>query len=171
MIHLYYGNGKGKTTAAAGLAVRAAGQGWRVFFLQFLKGGPSGEVTVLEQLPDVTVKRLSEPYGFTFQMSEETKERVRAEHRRMLQAALRELREDRCGLLVLDEIGSALRCGLAETETVKNLLAEYGQTREIVMTAHEPPDWLKESSDYCTEFRKIRHPFDRGIGAREGIEY
>lgn len=170
LVHLYCGDGKGKTTAAAGLSVRAAGAGFRVLFVQFLKGRPSGEIAVLSALPNVRVLRGKAGTAFSFQMTGEQKQAARAVHDRHLAEAVRAAGAGECDLLVLDEAVGALNKNLLDGALLRGLVLEKPEALELVLTGRNPPDWLVEAADYVSEIRKVKHPFDRGIPAREGIE-
>ena len=167
MIHLYCGNGKGKTTAAMGLALRAAGRGKPVVIAQFLKGENSGERRILERLPQVNLLPLPETIQFTFAMSEEEKEKEKVRY----QCMLKEIADAAqvCELLILDEVCAAVNTGMISLQAILQLLDEL--TCEIVMTGREPTQELKQRADYITCMEKVKHPYDEGICAREGIEY
>ena len=169
LVHLYCGEGKGKTTAAVGLTVRCAGAGGKVVFCQFGKDGTSSELRVLETLPGVTVLVCRERFGFYKRMSEETKERARAAYTALLEEALAAAGE--ADLLVLDEAVSAMNHGMIPRERVLDFLGCRPEGLEAVLTGREPPEDLREMADYITEMVKRKHPFDRGIAARRGIEY
>lgn len=169
-IHLYYGNGKGKTTAAVGLSVRAAGCGKKVCFVQFLKGQPTGELVVLNHLSAVTVKR-GQCTKFSFQMTEEEKKEVRQCHDELLTQAIEISFRGECDLLVLDEITAAVQTGLINEELLVNFLLHKPDALELVLTGRNPALYMIESADYCSEIVKKKHPFDQGVPAREGIEY
>lgn len=167
MIHLYCGNGKGKTTAAMGLALRAAGRGERVVIAQFLKGADSGERYALAKLPQVELLPLPEQVKFTFQMDEQ--ERLEASRRcRALLDEARERAKD-CFLLVLDEACAAVNSGLLPQEELLDCLDSL--TCEIVLTGRDPAPQLLERADYITQMEPLRHPYQRGITARKGIEW
>lgn len=167
MIHLYCGNGKGKTTAAMGLALRAAGRGERVVIAQFLKGADSGERYALAKLPQVELLPLPEQVKFTFQMNEQ--ERLEASRRfRALLEVARERAKD-CFLLVLDEACAAVNSGLLPLEELLDCLDNL--TCEIVLTGRDPAPQLLERADYITQMEPLRHPYQRGITARKGIEW
>ena len=140
LVHLYCGDGKGKTTAAMGLAMRAAGRGLRVLIVQFLKSTPTGELEILKLLPQVKVLRSSEQLGFTFRMNEEQKRRAAVIQQQLFAGAKEQMQDT--DLLILDE----------------------------VMAAINPPPELIELADYISEIKKVKHPFDKGIAARDGIE-
>lgn len=167
MIHLYCGSGKGKTTAAMGLALRAAGRGKPVVIAQFLKGEDSGERRILERLPQVNLLPLPETIQFTFAMSEEEKEKEKVRY----QCMLKEIADAAqvCELLILDEVCAAVNTGMISLQAILQLLD--GLTCEIVMTGREPAKELEQRADYITCMEKVRHPYDEGICAREGIEY
>ena len=167
MIHLYCGNGKGKTTAAMGLALRAAGRGERVVIAQFLKGADSGERYALAKLPQVELLPLPEQVKFTFQMDEQ--ERLEASRRcRALLEVARERAKD-CFLLVLDESCAAVNSGLLPLEELLDCLDNL--TCEIVLTGRDPAPQLLERADYITQMEPLRHPYQRGITARKGLEW
>lgn len=167
MIHLYCGNGKGKTTAAMGLALRAAGRGERVVIAQFLKGADSGERYALAKLPQVELLPLPEQVKFTFQMNEQ--ERLEASRRfRALLEVARERAKD-CFLLVLDEACAAVNSGLLPLEELLDCLDNLAC--EIVLTGRDPAPQLLERADYITQMEPLRHPYQRGITARKGIEW
>ena len=166
LVHLYWGEGKGKTTAAMGLALRSLGAGRKVVVVQFLKGGPSGEIPLLEQL-GARVFRGKAGQKFTFQMTEAEKAETKALQTENLRRALA-LEAD---LLVLDEACAAWQKDLADRELLKQAVLEKPEVQEVVLTGREPPDWLWEAADYITEMKCHRHPFEQGIPAREGVEF
>ena len=169
MIHLYYGEGKGKTTAAAGLALRASGAGRKVLFVQFFKDGESSEVKALRSVDGVDVLRPTLYYGRYSQMTDAQ----RAELRDNYTAFIDRIIKAPAGydMIVLDEIVSAYGYEMFDREELLTFLKENGQKIEIVLTGRYPLPELVEISDYVTEMKKIKHPFDSGITAREGVEY
>ena len=173
MLHIYEGDGKGKTTAAVGLAVRAAGCGRRVLFAQLLKGAPSGEIGVLGQIPGITVRRLDRDYGFTFQMDDATRAHVTALHDALIAEATAFAQADGAALLVLDELLPAWSLGMVDRDAVLRLLDTVPERCEIVLTGHadETCAPLLARADYHTHLGAVRHPYEKGIPAREGIEY
>jgi cob(I)alamin adenosyltransferase len=168
LLHLYIGNGKGKTTAAVGLSVRAAGRDQQVVFAQFLKSGPTGELRSLEKL-GIPVIRSAIQLGFTFQMDEETKIRCRAEQAHLMEQALEQLKTGKVDLLVLDEVIDAVNTGMLDEGTFRSFVEKADV--ELALTGRDPPAWLVEKADYVSEIRKVKHPYDRGIPARKGIEH
>lgn len=171
LIHIYTGDGKGKSTAAFGLALRAAGCGRRVMIVQFFKGRDCGELHALRQLPQVTVLRLEQDPGFFKYMDEDTRQQVRARHDALLSTAAQAAREGRCELLILDEVISAYNTGALDRELLLELVRTKPEGLELVLTGRNAPEELTAAAHYVTEMRKIKHPYDSGIPAREGIEF
>lgn len=172
MIELYCGDGKGKTTAALGLAVRFAGHGMPVIFAQFLKNDSSGEIKALKNLPQIQVMHAETFYGFTMQMSQEQKEEMRICYTRFLEQIQEKVREKngKPVLVVLDEVLHACNQKLLSEQELCQFLDGCPDTVEIVLTGRNPSEALTERADYISEIKKIRHPYDKGIPAREGIE-
>ena len=170
LIHIYCGDGKGKTTAAIGLAVREAGAGNRVVFVQFLKKGTSSEVSVLKTIEQIEVLALGTHRGFYKNQTEAERRETIKEYRQLFGSVKENLRED-IRLLVLDEIISAVRHGIIEESVLLDFLKNKPCDLEVVMTGRSPSEKLLDAADYVTEMRKIKHPFDKGIKARKGIEF
>ena len=166
LVHLYYGDGKGKTTAAMGLALRALGSGKRVVIVQFLKGGQSGEIPLLEQL-GAKVLRGKAGQKFVFQMNAEEKAATRDLQNQNLAAALAVPAD----LLILDEAGSAWELDMVEKDLLRRAVLQRPTGQECVLTAHAAPQWMLDAADYVTEMKCVRHPYQKGIKARKGIEY
>ena len=168
LVEIYYGDGKGKTTAAAGLCARAAGQGLRAGFFQFLKGRASGEQAALAKL-GVRVSAPPQSDKFIFQMSAaEQAEAARVQNANLAAAALAAPGLD---LLVLDEALTAMDLGVLDRRQLLQLAREKPAELELVITGHRPDAELFGLADYITRFTAERHPYERGIGARRGIEY
>ncbi len=170
LVHIYCGEGKGKTTCSVGLTVRAAGYGLRVLFMQFLKSGDSSELKVLRQLPEVTVFGTKPIKKFSFQMTEEEKAETREINRQQFAEVLHMLTEDHYDMLVLDEVLGAIEAGLFDEQVVTDFLKNRPEQLEVVMTGRYPSEELVELADYVSRIDKVKHPFDKGIGARAGIE-
>lgn len=171
MVHLYYGDGKGKTTAAEGLALRALGAGWKVVLVQFMKGRETSELHSFAGFTDIKIIRNRKDFGFYKNMSEEDKRQITLMHTQNLREAYSLVREGRCGLLVLDEITYPYRLGLVDKSLVEKLLEERPEGLELVLTGRSPDQIFFDGADYITQMRCIRHPYEKGIGAREGVEY
>lgn len=170
LIHIYCGDGKGKTTAAVGLAVRCAGRGNKVLLVQFLKSRDSGELYSLAKLPDIEVMRGKESKKFTFQMNEEEKHALLIEHNKMFQQVLAKIKNGGYSLLILDEVIGALNAKVFEMPKLIEFLRHKPENLEVVLTGRNPAPELVEIADYVSEMRKVKHPMDKGIMAREGIE-
>lgn len=166
LLHLYCGDGKGKTTAAMGLALRALGHGKLVTVVQFLKDGRSGELGPLQTLGAAVFSGASGS-KFSWQMTDDEKAQVRLVQTANLKAAL-ELASD---LVVLDEACAAWRLELVDRDLLRQAVLERPAGCEMVLTGRDPADWMREASDYITEMRCEKHPFERGVPAREGVEY
>lgn len=166
LIHLYYGDGKGKTTAAMGLALRAIAAGKRVVIVQFLKGAPSGEIRLLEK-QGAKIFRGKAGNAFVWQMSEEEKRatvQMQTEH-------LRAAREEEADVLILDEACAAWQQKMVDRELLKQTVLVKPEAQELVLTGREPADWMVEAADYCTWMQCRKHPYEKGITARKGVEY
>lgn len=173
MIQLYCGDGKGKTTAAAGQAIRAAGRGLRVVFAQFMKGNDTGELYILEKIENMEIIRSPRNFGFYRDMTERDKEELARIHNHMLERLLKAAGEKSLDMMILDEITYPVSFQLLEKERLRELLSfgagESGM--EIVLTGRNPADFLLECADYITCMQAVRHPYEKGILARNGIEY
>ena len=169
LIHLYCGDGKGKTSAAVGLAVRASGAGKRVIFTQFFKDGSSSEIESLKRLPGIRVIHANTVKGFYHAMTPEQRIRARKDYTALFRQVADDARD--ADLLILDEIVSACNRGVVPETLVIDYLRCKPAQLEVVLTGREPSPSLTELADYITEMRKLRHPFDQGIPARKGIEF
>ena len=171
LIHVYCGDGKGKTTAAVGLGIRACGRGKRVLLVQFLKGGGSGELNVLGGVPGFRVLPNPERMEFTFRMGEAE----RAEAAKLCGSRFKKAAEAAeaggCDLLILDEVLNAVGAGMLPEEALLAFLKNKPGPLEIVLTGRGPSPQVLKLADYVSEIKKIKHPFDRGVPAREGIEF
>lgn len=165
MVHFYYGNGKGKTTAALGLAMRGAGSGKKVLMFQFLKGNSSSERRI--PIIDIIDGRSSEK--FVFKMTDEERKEAAAFYTDKLCET--EKKSDKYDMIILDEAADAAEVGFISEAELVDFIKKCGRKKEIVITGHSPSKVLIENSDYVTEMRKIKHPFDNGMAAREGIEF
>lgn len=169
MIHIYCGDGKGKTTAAIGLITRHAGSGGKAVLAQFLKSAPTGELASLATL-HVSVFRNTLPHGFSPSMDAEMKARVTKMHNETLKTVTQIARSNQCTLLVLDELCAALSLELIDHDAVISLIKDHGDA-ELVITGRDPSDELLSAADYVTEMKLIKHPYIKGVKARKGIEF
>ena len=169
LIHLYCGDGKGKTSAAVGLAVRASGAGKQVVFTQFFKDGSSSEIESLKRLPGIRTIHANTVKGFYYAMTPEQREQAREDYTALFRQVTDAARD--ADLLILDEIVSACNRGVVPETLVTDFLRCKPQQLEVVLTGRDPSPALTELADYNTEMRKLRHPYDRGVAARKGIEF
>ncbi len=169
LIQVYTGDGKGKTTAALGLAMRAVGRGLKVIMIQFLKGnGPTGELNTASRLaPDLVVKPMGRD-GFVDPVNPSEQDLSLA--RAALEEARRVLDKKLCDLLILDEINVAVSLGLIDEQAVLDLMAGKPHDVELVLTGRSAPDSFVEKADLVTTMECTKHYYDRGQAARIGIE-
>ena len=165
MLHIYTGDGKGKTTAAIGLSLRAAAAGKRVLFFQFLKSDTSGERKVLSQIKNITVFNIGENIPFLFNADEKKLSELKTLYKKKTDLFFEQ--KSRFDVFIFDEAVCALDCGLIEADDILRF-TDFG---EVVLTGRGNIDNLKEHAQYITCMKKIKHPYDSGISAREGIEY
>lgn len=166
-IHLYTGNGKGKTTAALGLALRAAGAGKRIFIAQFVKGMHYAELDALTRFPEIELKQ----YGLDcFIVNEPTQKDIDAA-REGLTEVTAIIADKKFDIVILDEICIALHYHLFETDEVVNVLNTRPENLEIVMTGRYAPPELYDVANLVTEMTEIKHYYSKGIEARKGIEF
>lgn len=168
-IHIYYGDGKGKTTAAMGQAIRAAGCGFRVLVFQFMKNNASNERKILERLSNVTCLPGKDEVKFVSQMNGDEK----AEFKHYNTKALDEIVKfcSPFDVLVLDEILCAVQLNVLSEEKLLSFLQHKPRGLEIIMTGHDVSERMLETADYATEMNKVKHPYDKEKTAREGIEF
>lgn len=171
LIHIYHGDGKGKTTAATGLIVRAAGHGLRILLVQFLKDGSSGEIAILRQLPGIRVLAGQPTRKFTNKMNATEREATRTVHRQYFAQAVQAAQNHELDLLVFDEALGAIHTSLLDEQDMIRFLQTKPANLEVVLTGRDPSAALLAMADYISFIRCDRHPYQRGIPAREGIEY
>ncbi|MGI5976620.1 MAG: cob(I)yrinic acid a,c-diamide adenosyltransferase [Candidatus Limivicinus sp.] len=169
LVHIYCGDGKGKTTAAMGLALRAAGAGKKVLITQFYKDGSSCEFRALEHIDGIKIMHCKRHFGLFFKMSPQEQTEAREAYSKLLEKVLREA--ENAELLILDEAVSACNNGTISEDRLIDFLMSRQAGPEVVLTGRNPSQRLLSCGDYVTEMKKIKHPFDRGIPAREGIEF
>lgn len=171
MIHVYYGDGKGKTTAAVGLAARAAGSNMKVLFVQFLKTEFSGERHTLSHTENITLTFCPLELKFTFEMDEKEKLQAAKVFKGIFDSSVTTALTERYDMVILDEIFDVINNEMISEAEVFEFVANAPVSMEIIMTGHNPPERFIEVADYVTEFKKIKHPYDRGITGRIGIEF
>ncbi len=171
LIHLYSGDGKGKTSAAMGLCVRAAGAGYRVLICQFMKDNSSAERRSMEKIPEITFLDAHESVKFSFCMSSEEKQQEKAFCGALFEDAVREAQEGGYDVLLLDEALYAVRKGFLEESRIVSFLETKPDGLEVILTGQDPGEALISLCDYHSVIRKEKHPFDHNQKARRGIEY
>ena len=173
MIQIYCGDGKGKTTAALGLAVRAAGREKRVLIARFLKTDDSGEVPVLSGIPGIQVMPCKKTFGLYFRMTDQQKKEAADYYSNQFEEVKAQAEE--FDLVILDEIMAACNYQLVSEDAVVQWLKQQKEQDvhdlEVVLTGRNPSLRIQELADYITEMKMIRHPYEKGISARIGIEY
>lgn len=172
LIQIYTGEGKGKTTAAIGQGIRAYGNGLKVYMLQFLKGGKTGELSTINELGDnFKIFRFEKPKDFTWNLSKEELEDLRLEIREGYNFILEVIRDNKCDVLIIDEIMAVLSNNFLKVKEVLHILDNKPKTMEIILTGRNVPKEIIEKSNLVTEMKCIKHYYEEGIPAREGIEY
>lgn len=171
MKHLYFGDGKGKTTAAVGIAVRAAGSNLKVLFVQFLKTEFSGERHVLSHTENVTLTLCPADLKFTFQMNEKEKAQAAKIFKGIFDHSVTLALTEKYDMVVFDEIIDAINAEMLTESEVVEFITNAPSSMEIIMTGHNPSQKMIDLCDYVTEFKKIKHPYDRGITGRIGVEF
>lgn len=169
LLVVFTGMGKGKTTAALGMALRAAGHGMHVLVLQFIKGTwPYGELRALEGMEQIEIKPLGS--GFTWKKESLDEDRKLAESG--WEEAVSEIRRGHFRMIVLDELNVVLSYGLLPLEPVLSVLADRPPGVHVVVTGRNAPEDLIAMADLVTEMKLVKHPYrDRGLKAQKGIEF
>jgi cob(I)alamin adenosyltransferase len=171
LVHIYTGEGKGKTTSAIGLGIRAYGRGFKILMVQFLKGNESGEITTLKGLePGFTLYRGVQMGKFTWNMDEKELMEAKALQTENLNYAIQQIKENKYDLLILDEIMAAVTTGLVNLQDVLDFVKNKPADLELVMTGRNAPPELVALADYVSEIKAVKHPLGKGIPARHGIE-
>lgn len=169
LVQIFIGNGKGKTTAALGATIRALGHGLRVYIVFFMKGDyPYGEFSILSKLSNVDVAN----FGFRHFTDPNSIKPEEIEQAKLALSAAREaVLSGGYDLVVLDEVNVALAFKLIELDEVIRLIKDKPQNVELILTGRYADTELLELADLVTEMVKIKHPYDKGLLARKGIEY
>lgn len=168
-MEVFTGDGKGKTSAALGTVIRALGHGLRVYIAFFMKGNfPYGEQKILSQLPNVTLATFGHEH---FVDPTNVKEEEKAEARRAIQAARQAMISGNYDIVVLDEVNVAAAWKLIDTDEVIKLIKEKPEKVELILTGRYAAPKLLEVADLVTNMVKVKHPYDKGIVSRKGIEF
>lgn len=169
LVQVYTGNGKGKTSAAFGLALRAIGRGLKVYIIQFIKGGfDYGELYIVDKLPNLKLKAFGRGKFVTVKPPEKEDIKLAEE---ALQLAKEIVENGEYDVVVLDEINVALNLKLISLEEVLKLIKNKPKHVELVLTGRYAPDEIIEIADLVTEMKEVKHPFNKGFQARKGVEY
>lgn len=171
LLHLYTGDGKGKTTAAMGLALRALGHGHKVLIAQFLKTGRSGELEALRHLPGALVFEADPIQKFTSRMTPAELKAASLQQDAEISRLLELVKAEKPFLCVFDELALAAACGLVTEAHARELVDTALTFSEVAVTGRDAPEFIRARADYVSEIVKRKHPFDRGIRAREGVEW
>ena len=170
LVHIYCGDGKGKTTCAMGLCLRAAGAGLKVLIYQYMKDGTASERRILETARNVTFANEVREVSFSFHMSGDQKKQEMERYRRETERILERARRERFDVLLLDEVLYAVSCGLLEESVLTEFLDAKPEGLEVILTGKNPSGAILDRADYISRIVKEKHPFDSGVMAREGIE-
>lgn len=169
LVQVYTGDGKGKTSAAFGLALRAVGRGLKVYVIQFIKGGfDYGELSAVKHIPNLELKAFGQG-KFVTEVPPSEKDIKLAKEAFVLAEQVVESNE--YDVVILDEINVAIHLGLVDLQNVVRLIKNKPKDVELVLTGRYAPDEIIENADLVTEMREIRHPYRKGVKSRKGIEY
>lgn len=171
LVHIYCGDGKGKSTASFGLIIRALGCGYKVLLVQFLKDDDTNEIKFLSKVNNLKIiSGQDEIKKFTWNMTEEELIKVKEIITNRFINAIDLCVKDNYDVVVFDEIIGAIQTKMLDSNLVLNFIKNKPQNLEVVMTGRNPEEELIKVADYVSEIKKIKHPFDKKISAREGIE-
>ncbi len=169
LVHIYCGDGKGKTTACVGLALRSCGAKQKVLFAQFFKNGDSSEVAILKQLDGMNYLCAKQKFGFYFAMNDQQKKAAKQVYTQMFEDIVKDATA--YDVIVLDEIISTYNYGVIDAHLLLDFLKHKPEHVEVVMSGREPQNELLALADYVSEVKHIKHPYEKGIQARKGIDY
>ena len=166
MIQVYTGRGKGKTTAALGLALRAAGAGLKVYIAQFIKGKTCSEHRALKKFKNIKIEQFGSGC-FVKKIKKEDEKLFKSG----LTAAKKALKNKKYDLVIMDEINVALKLGLLDCNELIRILKRVPRKREVILTGRDAPCGILELADLVSEIKEVKHYFRKGVSARKGIEY
>lgn len=172
LLLVYTGNGKGKTTAALGMCVRAVGYDWNVCILQFIKGSwKYGELKGVKRLaPNVELHTVGE--GFVGIIDDDKSfEEHRAAAGKGIAMAVEKIKSGKYQLVILDELNVAIDLGLVTEDELESVLAARGPKQHLVITGRNAPQELLDRADLVTEMKEIKHPYQKGVLAQKGIDW
>ncbi len=172
LVQVYCGNGKGKSTAAIGLGIRAVGHGFKVIMIQFLKNDTTGEVKMLKTLePQFKVFHFEKERGFVWTLDDSEKADLKQEICMAMKFAKKVLDTGECDILILDEILGAVETGFVQVEELLDLIQNKHEQVEVILTGRNVPDSIKDVADYVSCIEEVKHPMNNGVEARKGIEF
>ncbi|MEW5993398.1 MAG: cob(I)yrinic acid a,c-diamide adenosyltransferase [Candidatus Zixiibacteriota bacterium] len=172
LLAVYTGHGKGKTTAALGMCIRAVGYDWRICVIQFIKGTwKYGELKGIKRLePNVELHVIGEGFVGIIDDNKSLEEHRRAA-RDGVALAIEKIKSKQYPLIILDELNVAMKLGLVSEDEARSILRARSPEQHLVITGRDAPDWLIEEADLVTEMQETKHPFQRGIPAQKGIDW
>ena len=170
LIHIYCGNGKGKTTCAMGLCTRAAGYGYKVLIYQFMKNNKTSERKVLEKVENITFVDGLESEKFSIYMTEEEKAERRTYYLEQFRKITEMAEKEAYQVLFMDEIIYTIGAGLFDEQILVEYLKNKPKDLEVILTGQNPGEAVVALADYVSEIQKVKHPYDRGMASRAGIE-
>lgn len=171
-VQIYTGNGKGKTTAAVGQGIRAAGNNLKVYMLQFLKADPTGELEIAKLIGEnFQIFRFESKKGFFWTLNDEEKAVLKKEVDTAYNFAVEVTKNNSCDVFILDEIMAILSNKLLTEAQVIELIDNKPINMELILTGRNLPDSIRDRADLVTEMKDIKHYIQMGVYAREGIEY
>lgn len=170
-IQVYTGNGKGKTTASLGLSIRAAGNGLKVAFVQFLKGRDTSELAIIDKIDNIEIFRAPKCTKFFNTMNQEEKDSLKSNTLALFNEASEWVINGKYDLIVFDEILGTMTNQLISKEKLLKVLDNKNECVEVVLTGRNAPKWLVEKADLVSEIVPIKHYMNEGVMGRKGIEY
>lgn len=171
LLHIYTGDGKGKTTAGMGQALRALGHGHKVVITQYLKDGTSGELTALSTFPNAILHEGVAMRGFVYTRTPEQREKLAQQYLQALEELILVIEREQPFLTLLDELNVALSLGLVAPSDATRLIDTALLYGDVVVTGRHASEALIARADYVTRMEAVKHPFDNGMQARRGIEF
>lgn len=171
LIHIYCGDGKGKTTAATGLAVRAAGAGKKVLIARFLKNDRSSELKSLSLIPGIDILPTEKEFGFIISKDNPVAKEAGEYYSGYFENAIRKARDEDYDMLILDEINASVSLGIIDKARLLHFLRFKPKKLEVILTGRNPANELVDLADYVSDIICLKHPYKNGIRARKGIEY
>ncbi len=171
LVHIFCGDGKGKTTSAIGLGIRACGFGKHVMMIRFLKGNYSYELKILNKLKNFYILPCPKVINSTYSMTENQMQEASVLCTNMFLRAVSAVNNQECNVLILDEIFCAVNFQFLDNKLIIDLIKNKPHDLELVLTGQNPKPEVLELADYVSEIKKVEHPFETNVPARRGIEF